>query len=87
MQETHSTERNDAAWEREWGAPLYYSHGANYARSVSILIRNNFDCIVQESAIDADGRFVMLKVLLIGEQELLVNVYGPNRDSQLSSFY
>ena len=87
LQETHSTERNEAAWKKEWGAPLYYSHGANNARGVAILIQNKFDCIVQESAIDADGRFLMLKVLLNGEQALLVNVYGPNRDSQLSSFY
>ena len=87
MQETHSTERNEVAWKREWGAPLYYSHGANNARGVVILIRNKFDCIVQESVTDADGRFLMLKVLLNGEQALLVNVYGPNRDSQLSSFY
>ena len=87
LQETHSTERNEVAWKREWGAPLYYSHGANNARGVVILIRNKFDCIVQESVTDADGRFLMLKVLLNGEQALLVNVYGPNRDSQLSSFY
>ena len=82
---THSIERNKAAWKREWGAALYYSHGANNACGVAILIRNKFDCIVQESAIDADGRFFMLKVLLNGVQALLVNVYGPNRDSQLSS--
>jgi len=66
---------------------LYYSHGANNARGVAILIRNKFDCIVQESVPDADGRFLMLKVLLDGEQALLVNVYGPDRDSQLSSFH
>ena len=66
---------------------MYYSHGANNARGVATLIRNKFDCIVQESVTDADGRFLMLKVLLDGEQVLLVNVYGPNRDSQLSSFY
>lgn len=29
----------------------------------------------------------MLKVLLKGEQAPLVNVYGPNRDSQSASFY
>ena len=70
LQETHSTERNEVAWKREWGAPLYYSHGANNARGVVILIRNKFDCIVQESVTDADGRFLMLKVLLNGEQTL-----------------
>ena len=65
LQETHSNERNEAAWKREWGAPLFYSHGANTARGVAILIQNKFDCIVQESAIDTDGRFLMLKVSLL----------------------
>ena len=49
---------------------------ANNARGVAILIRNNFDCVVEESVIDTNGRFTILKVLLSGEPALLVNVYG-----------
>ena len=56
-------------------------------RGVAILIRNNFDCIVEEKVADAHGRFLILKVLLNGEQILLVNIYGPNRDNELVAFY
>jgi len=60
------------------GATLICSHGANKARGVAILIRNNFDCVVEELVIDMNGRVIILKVLLSGEPTLLVNIYGPN---------
>ena len=49
--------------------------GANNARGVAILMRNNFDCVVEESVIDTNGRFIILKVLLSGEPTLIVNIY------------
>ena len=54
---------------------------------MAILIRNNFDCTVEESIVDSNGRFIILKVLLSGEPALLVNIYAPNRDSELVTFY
>ena len=56
------------------GRSLFCSHGANNSRGVAILIRNNFEEIVR----DANGHYIMLKVLLRGEQAILVNIYGPN---------
>ena len=51
LQETHSTaKRNEATWKKEWGATFFCSHGANNARGVAILIKNNFDCTVEESS-------------------------------------
>ena len=87
LQETHSTQGNEACLQKEWGATLICSHGANNARGVAILIRNNFDCVVEDSVIDSNGRFIILKVLLSGEPTLLVNMYGPNRDNELVAFY
>ena len=83
----HSTQENEACWQKEWGATLISSHWANNARGVAILIRNNFDCVVEDSVIDSNGRFIILKVLLNGEPTLLVNMYGPNRDNELVAFY
>ena len=79
--------RNEVFWQREWGATLIHSNGANNARGVAILIRNSFDCVVEESVIDTNGRFIILKVLLSGEPTLLVNIYGPNRHNELVAFY
>jgi len=73
--------------EKRMGATLFCSHGANNARGVVILIRNNFDCTVEKSIVDSNGRFIMLKVLLSGEPALLVNVYVPNRHNELVTFY
>ena len=87
LQETHSTKDNELLWKREWGAPLFCSHGANNSRGVAILIRNNFDCSIEEIVTDADGRYIMLNVLLKGERTILVNIYGPNRDNKLVDFY
>jgi len=85
LQETHSTKRNEATWKKEWGATLFCSHGANNARGVAILIRNNFDCTVEESIVDSNGRFIILKASISGDPTLLVNVYA--RDSDLVIFY
>ena len=87
LQETHSIAGCEISWKKQWGASLFCSHGANNARGVAILFRNNFDCIVEETVIDTNGRFIILKVLLNREQALLVNVYGPNRDNELVAFY
>ena len=84
---TFFTQGNEVFWQREWGATLIHSNGANNARGVAILIRNSFDCVVEESVIDTNGRFIILKVLLSGEPTLLVNIYGPNRHNELVAFY
>ena len=42
---------------------------------------------MEESVIDTNGRFIILRVLLSGEPALLVNIYGPNRDNELVAFY
>ena len=63
------------------------SFGASNARGVAILIRNNFGCLVEEIVADTQGKFLILKVVLCGEQTLLVDIYGPNRDNHLVSFY
>lgn len=84
LQETHSTQGNEVSRRKEWGAILFCPHGANNARGVAILIRNNFDCKVEESIIDTNGRFIILRVLLSGEPALLVNIYGPNNETTIT---
>ena len=68
LHEAHSTEGIKAQWKREWDAPSFSSHGASNALGVAILIRNNFDCLVEEIVADTQGRFLILKVVISGEQ-------------------
>ena len=67
--------------------PFFCSHGANNSRGVAILIRNNFYCSVEEIVTDADGCYIMLKVLLRGVRPILGNIYGPNRGNKLVDLY
>ena len=67
LKETHSTKDNELLWKGELGTPLFCLHGANNSHEVAILIRNNFDCSVEKIVTDANGRYIMLKVLLRGE--------------------
>ena len=39
------------------------SHGVYNAKGVKILVRNNFDCVVDESVIDTNGRLEILRVI------------------------
>ena len=89
LQETHSTQGIEVLWKRVSSGTLFCSHGANNARRGPILIRNNFDCTVKESIVASidKGRFITLKVFLSGEPALLVNIYAPNRDNELITFY
>ena len=69
------------------GRSFFCSHRANNSRGVVIIIHNNFDCSVEEIGTDADGRYILLKVLLRGERAIVVNIYGPNHDNKLVGFY
>jgi len=60
LQETHCAQGNEVLWKREWGATFFCTHGANNARGVAILIRNNFDCTAEKSIVDSNSKFIML---------------------------
>ena len=44
---------------------------------MAILIRNNFDCTVEESIVESNGKFFILQVtvLLGGKPTLVINIY------------
>jgi exonuclease III len=39
LQETHSTDRDEATWRNEWGGDILYSHGGHDSRGVMIIIK------------------------------------------------
>ena len=54
--------------KEKWGATLFCSHGAKNARGVVILLRNSFDCKVEESVADTNEMVdsSYLKFVLMG---------------------
>ena len=82
MQETHSSPSQLKRWRTEWGGRLYCSHGSNNARGVTISVKKRKKLSVKGEKKDPKGRFLILNCLINGDNYLLVNVYGPNHDSQ-----
>ena len=42
LQETHSIEKDEEIWKKEWGAEIVFSHGSNDSKGVAILFPKNF---------------------------------------------
>lgn len=80
LQETHSTEADEAVWKNEWRGPIYFSHGQKNSKGVMILFKDTFDfqlCLKQS---DEKGRWLALDITIQEENLCLINLYGPNSD-------
>ena len=87
LQETHSKEDSEKQWANEWGGKAFFSHGSPNSCGVAILIRNNFNCVIQKSIVDPQGRFIILKADIQDKVYILVNIYAPNKDKVSGKFY
>ena len=87
LQETHSMQEVEKQWQREWGGKMLFSHGANNARGVMILVRNGFDFNVETVKIDKQGRFLVVKGKIQDVEYTVVNIYAPNKDACLRKFF
>ena len=87
LQETHSKEDSEKQWANEWGGKAFFSHGSPNSCGVAILIRNNFNCVIQKSIVDPQGRFIILKAGIQDKVYILVNIYAPNKDKVSGKFY
>ena len=87
MQETHLKDELEKQWKNEWGGTMFCSHGSPNSCGVAVLIRNGFNCSIQESIIDPMGRFIILKVEIEDQVYLLVNIYTPNKDKNIAKFF
>ena len=64
-----------------------FSHGANNARGVIILVRNGFDYNVDTVKIDSQGRFLVVKGKIQDVEYTVVNIYAPNKDACSRTFF
>ena len=87
LQETHSKEDSEKQWANEWGGKAFFSHGSPNSCGVAILIRNNFNCVIQKSIVDPQGRFIILKAGIQDRVYILVNILPPNKDKVSGKFY
>ena len=81
LQDTHSDPKLENDVRSEWGYTCYFASFSFQSRGVAILFNNNFEFNVQKVYKDACGNFMFVSVTTMDKDLLLVNVYGPNRDS------
>ena len=87
LQETHSTIKTDTQWKNEWGAEIITCHGSSNSRGVAILFKNGFDCTIHQRILDPLGRYLILKIDIKDKTYVIINVYAPNKDKDLISFF
>ena len=80
LQETHSSVRQEQIWRSEWGGKISFSHGTTSAMGVAILVRKGTSLEILQETKDQQGRFLISKTKINGEECCLTNIYGPNQD-------
>ena len=86
LQETHSKHDTEKQWKNEWGGKNIMSHGSANSRSVAILFKKGVDCIIHSKILDPVGRYVILKAEIKDKMYLLINIYAPNKDTNIVEF-
>ena len=66
---------------------MKFARGSSNARSVVILFRNGFYCKIKQKIVDPMGKRLGIEAEINDENDLLLKVYAPNNDNQISKFY
>ena len=68
------------------GGEIIMSHGSPNSRDVAILFKKGVDCIIHSKILDPGGRCVILKAEIKDKMYLLINIYAPNKDTNIVEF-
>ena len=63
------------------------AHGSSNSRGVSILVKKNVDCTIHSKILDPSGQFVIIKTEIKDKMYVLINIYAPNKDPNIVSFF
>lgn len=78
LQETHGTPDIENYWKQRFRGEMVFSHGSSNSRGVAILFGQKLDYKISETLIDNDGRYIIVKCKIQGNECLLINSYFPN---------
>ena len=86
LQETHSCQLTEEAWDRQWDGSCEFSHGTSAARGCMTLISKNVEHKMIDSKADTEGRFLLSKCEIQGMKFFLINIYAPNSEKEHAEF-
>ena len=65
---------------------MIMSHGIPNSCGVAILFKKGVDCTVHSKILDPLGRCVILKAEIKEKLYVLINIYAPNKHTNIASF-
>jgi exonuclease III len=77
LQETHSSALDERNYKNKWGTNTYFSHGTTSSRGVCIIIPKTFKGNSELIFADLEGRILIVKITLEGEDYIICNIYCP----------
>ncbi|XDV21840.1 hypothetical protein PO909_026860 [Leuciscus waleckii] len=81
LQETHLSNEEHKKLKRDWVGQAYFSSFTSNKRGTAILIHKKLPFIFKEQYSDYDGRQILIRGMLYGQELTLLNVYAPNEDN------
>ena len=87
LQETHSEEKDEILWSRQWKGKLIFSHGNTSSRGVAILTSMKSGLEIQNKQNYSDGRWVRGDIKINDSTISLFSLYAPNGPSDRKRFF
>lgn len=75
------------SWKHEWGAEIISAPGTSDARGVAVLFKRGVDYKIHSKLLDPEGRYIILKAEIQEKPVVLINVYAPNKNTELTHFF
>ena len=87
LQETHLTIGHEMSWKHELGAEIISAPETSDARGVAVLFKRGVDYKIHSKLLDPEGRYIILKAEIQEKPVVLINVYAPNKNTELTLFF
>ena len=81
LQDTHFTTKLETYVKAEWGYNCFFASYSSNSRGVAVMFMKKFEFKINDVKRDRNGNFILISFSMKDTDILLVNVYGPNRDT------
>ena len=81
LQDTHFDLKLEPYIKSEWGYTCYFASYSSQSRGVAVMFNNNFEFKIKKVYKDTEGNFISVYLTTMNKNLLLVNIYGPNKDT------